>query len=88
MQTLNDLFTWFVDIRFTLKGRLPKTLFVAEAKRLYEIWLDNQPEEVPPEKQLKFTDPWIYAWMKEYGVSLKKPNKRTHLTRTSSNAVR
>ena len=72
----NELFAWFVDVRFVLKGRLPKKLFVTKAKELYNLWLENQPEIVPPEKQLQFTNPWVYGWMKEFGVSLRKPNKR------------
>ena len=52
----NELFGWFVDIRFALKGRLPKWMFIVEAKKLYQKWLKDQSEEVPPEKQLKFSE--------------------------------
>ena len=70
------LFFWFIDIRGTLKGRLPKKILIVKAKELYQDWLKQQPVAIDPEKQLKFTDCWIYAWMKEYEISLQKPNKR------------
>ena len=70
------LFEWFIDIRGSLKGRLPKKLLIAKAKSLYENWLRQQVEEIPEDKKLKFGNHWVMDWMKEYGVSLKKPNKR------------
>ena len=59
-----------------LKGRLPITLFRAKAKEFYSEWLNAQSEPVKEEDQLKFSQTWIYGWMKEWDVSLKKPNKR------------
>ena len=46
------------------------------ANEIYKEWHDQQPEKIPVDKQLKFTNHWLSDWMKEYGVSLKKPNKR------------
>ena len=70
----DSLFEWFVDTRGIFKGRLPKDMLVVKAKQLYLEWLKQQPE--PPEKTLQFSNKWIAKWMKEYEVSLQKPNKR------------
>ena len=69
-------FDWFVDIRYSLKGRLPMKIFKAKCIELYKVWLNNQPEEIKEENQLKFSRCWIQKWMKEYNVSFLKPNKR------------
>ena len=71
-----ELFGWFVDVRYVFKARLPKHIFLIEAKKLYQKWLKKQEPEVPVENQLKFSDHWIYDWMAEYGISFQKPNKR------------
>ena len=59
-----------LDIRSALKGRLPISIFRAKCKEFYLEWLSAQPEPIPEENQLKFTDPWICGWMNEYGVCL------------------
>ena len=51
-------------------------MFIAKCKDIYGKWLEQQNPPVPLEEQLKFTDPWLDGWMKEYGVNLRKPNKR------------
>ena len=61
-------------MRHSLKGRLPVKLFKIKAQEIYDKWVQRQ--EGPVEKRLQFSDPWIAGWMKEYEVSLKKPNKR------------
>ena len=70
------MFQRFIDIRSVLKGRFPRKLLKVLAKEIYQEWLEQQPEPIPEDKQLKFGNHWISDWMKEYGVSLKKPNKR------------
>ena len=70
-----ELFQFFVDIRCCFKGRLPKSLLLLKARELYANYLRQNPEP-DPEKQLKFSNHWLRDWMKEYGVSLRKPNKR------------
>ena len=42
---------------------------------MYHDWLRTHPDQTP-DTPLKFSNPWIRDWMKEYGVSLRKPNKR------------
>ena len=59
-----------------MRGRLPRKLFIAKAKELYANWLKRQPEPIPEKDRLQFSKSWVKSWMSEYGVSLKKPNKR------------
>ena len=71
-----ELFDFFIDIRSTLKGRLPKKIFIAKAKSLYEDYCEWKREEgVEPETML-FSNRWLKDWCKEYQISMKKPNKR------------
>ena len=69
-------FEWFVDVRGSLKGRLPVTIFRSKCIELYQLWLEQQNEEIHVDNQLRFSKRWIDDWMKEYNVSLLKPNKR------------
>ena len=70
----NALFSWFVDVRESLKGRLPRRMFKLKANQMYEEWLLENP--TPESEKLKFGDQWIKMWESEYGISLRKPNKR------------
>ena len=75
------MFAWFIDVRGSLKGRLPLALFKAKCREVYSQWLEAQEEPVAEDAQLKFTNRWVQGWMKEYGVSLQKPNKRFSIKR-------
>ena len=70
------MFEWFINVRGVLKGRLPKKMFRTKCQQIYSEWLKQQPEPILEEEQLKFSKHWIQNWMKEYNVSLRKPNKR------------
>ena len=70
------MYDWFIDIRSSLKARLPKAMFKSQCKLLYDEWLSQQETEVPEEKKIVFSNKWIRGWMQEYNVSLRKPNKR------------
>ena len=71
-----ELYSWFVDIRFSLKARLPVNVFRDQAKFLYQEWFSQQTEQIAKENQLKFSRTWIKNWMRDFNVSLRKPNKR------------
>ena len=45
-----------------------------KANQLYEEWLTQNP--VPENERLKFSNQWIQEWQQEYGISLRKPNKK------------
>ena len=68
------VFEWFIDIRGSLKGRLPKKIFKLKCEELFQKWVDSRKE--PTTQKLEFSDHWIQSWMEEYHVSLLKPNKR------------
>ena len=74
------LFEYFVDIRNSLKGRLPRKLFLAKARLLHEAWkqsMVDQGKEVG--KTMNFTRRWLQGWCKQFNVSMKHPNKRFKL---------
>ena len=71
-----------LNVRGCFKARLPLILFVSKAKEFYQTWLEQQEGEIPEESRLKFSKTWIKGWMKEYGVSLLKPNKRFSISKT------
>ena len=70
------LLEWFISVRSSLKARLPRKMFKTQCKVLYEQWLSQQPVGIREEKRIVFSNSWIRNWMKEYGVSLRHPNKR------------
>lgn len=72
---------YLIYFRVGLKGCLPKTLFKAKAQEIYKRWKKRQTELITQNDELKFSDKWIKGWMVEYGVSLKKPNKRFAIKR-------
>ena len=74
-----ELFEFFIDIRSSLKARLPKKFFLAKAESLYRDYCEWKREGVEPEK-LSFSNRWLKDWCKEYQISIKKPNKRFFIT--------
>ena len=71
------LFEYFVNVRNSLKARLPKKIFLAKAKCLYQKWVEVKKannEEI--EKPLSFSHAWLRDWCKEFQISTKHPNKR------------
>ena len=58
------LYDWFIDIRGTLKGRLCRSMFKAQAKFFYDQWCDQQPPETK-QPILVFSNRWIMGWMRE-----------------------
>ena len=76
------MFEWFINVREVLKGRLPKKMFRTKCQQVYLEWLKQQPEPIPEEEELKFSKNCIQDWMKEYNVSLRKPNKRFAIKRS------
>lgn len=76
------LYDWFIDIRGSLKARLPRSLLKAQAQFFYDEWLSQQPDEVKRQPKLIFSNKWIKGWMSEFNVSLRKPNKRFQIKQT------
>ena len=61
------LFECFIDVRSPVKAGLPRKMFKTQCKVFFEQWL---------EKGIVFLNSWTPNWIKEYGVSLRHPNKR------------
>ena len=81
-EVCETMYNWFIDIRSSLKARLPKSMFKAPCKIFYEQCLSQQEKEVPEEKKIVFSNKWVRGWMQEYNVSLRKPNKRFQMKQT------
>lgn len=71
-----DYFYRFVDVRGSLKARLPKIVFKLKCEQLYEEYLKQKNLEPAEEERVKFSNRWIRGWQEEYRVSLRHPNKR------------
>ena len=76
-------FRWFVDVRAGLKGRISRKLFQAKCVELRQAALARKRQQgevvMEEEENMKFTKPWVRRWMRDYRVSLRKPNKRIAL---------
>ena len=70
------MFVWFINVQGLLKRRLPIKMFRSKCQQVYDEWIKHQPEPVFEQDQLKFSKHWIQYWIKEYNVSLRKPNKK------------
>ena len=68
------LFAWFVDVRSSFRGRIPKSTFKMKAHQLNDAYCNAN--DIPSDAQLKFGNQWLKGQEEEYGVSLRKPNKR------------
>ena len=51
-----------------------------KAKDYYKDWLQQHPG-TPVEEKLQFSNQWIKGWEQEYGISLRKPNKRYSISK-------
>ena len=72
-----ELFAWFVDLRFRVKGRIFLSTLINRAKVLREHELARARQSGEPGCRLpKITSRWVKSWRSEYGVSLRLPNKR------------
>ena len=71
------LFDYFIDIRYSLKGRLPPHI---KAKQLYEEYCIQKAEADEKPEKSKITRKWLQKWCKDYRISLKYPTKRFSLT--------
>ena len=75
----NDVFEWLIDVRYALKSRMTKKLFLLKCQQVYSVWLGQQITEVQAEHQkhpVEFSDKWLRTWCRDFHVSLKYPNKR------------
>ena len=53
------LFDYFIDIKYSLKGRLPQHFLLSQAKQLYEEYFFLKAEAGEEPKKLKITRKWL-----------------------------
>ena len=70
------LFDYFVDIRSSLKGRLPQLILLSKAKQLYKEYWELKRHAGEESEELKIRWQWLQKWCREYRISLKYPNKQ------------
>ena len=79
----HELFNWFLMIRKIVKGRLwPRhALSAAKAikKKIIAFHVTNK-LNVP--RFPKLNGLWLWRWMRSYGISLRKPNRRYKVSRS------
>ena len=79
-----NLFEWFCEVRGSIAGRIPvgvlrrqaqalRTLYIAECLRQREV----------PDAPKTCAGEWLRRWRREYGVSLRKPNRRFKVPRAT-----
>jgi hypothetical protein len=77
------LFQWFVDIRGSLKARLPQAVVIAKAKSLNaEYALEAAKAGVTTLNLAAINSSWVYRWRLQYGICFKKPNRRYTMSRS------
>ena len=70
-------FDWFVDHSHLLKCRLSRVVFKTILDEIQENFIKQQVDggkEAP--SKIKFSNRWLKTWCKQFGISLKNPNKR------------
>jgi len=77
------LFQWFVDIRYSLKARLPQKTVLAQSRVLAQVAAAEAIKRDLVPKLPKLTRHWIMGWKNEYNVSLRKPTKKYHKSRSA-----
>ena len=76
LEVRGAMLQWFIDVRESLRERLPMKIFRYKCVQVFDEWLKEQSNHISEKDQLKFSKLWIQDWMKEYNVSLRKPDKR------------
>ena len=75
-----ELFDFFIDMRSSLKTRLPKKIFLAKVESLYPNYCEWKREEGAEPEKLSFSNRWLKDWCKEYQISIEKISKRFFIT--------
>ncbi|MCP4241947.1 MAG: hypothetical protein GY772_15435, partial [bacterium] len=75
------LFEWFCSIRGAVTTRIPLSSLAAQARLLREEYLLQGLRLRAPVRAPKVTSPWLLRWRRQYGVSLRRPNRRWKVRR-------
>ena len=80
LEVRHALFDYFIEIRYSLKGRLPQHIVLSKGRQLYEEYCILKTDAGKEPDKLKITRKWLQEWCKDYRFSLKYPNKQFSLT--------
>ena len=70
------LFEYFIDIRCSLSGRLPARIFMDKAAEYQAAYIEDCIANNLPYTTVTFNQKWFKGWCKEFGISIRKPNKK------------
>ena len=59
IEVRHALFDYFIDVRSSLKGRLPGSVLVAKAKQIYDEYCEVKRQGGETPQELKFTNRWL-----------------------------
>jgi hypothetical protein len=74
------LFQWFVDIRGSIKGRLPTKTVLYKARQLAVDYFSRSLSMGDVPRVPAITKAWVLRWKRRHGVSFRKPNRRFKVT--------
>ncbi len=75
------LFDWFCSIRRSVLSRVPLMVLRLKARELWQEHIVACLREGVPCPTPQLTDNWFRRWRLEYGVSLRKPNRKYKVSR-------
>ena len=73
IEARSALFDFFIDVRHIFKARC---IMLSKASKIYEEYCKLKKLAGEQPDQLKIQRQWIQDWCKEYGISLRYPNKQ------------
>ena len=62
-----EVFSWIVDVRYSLKARLPRAIFTKKCQEMHEDYLKRNNINLLEDEKLKFSSHWIADWRKDLG---------------------
>ncbi len=75
------LFEWFCSIKRSVKGRLPAVVVLTKAKLLMEEFVAEHLRRGRVAQAGVITSAWLTRWKRQYGVSLRQPNRKWKVAR-------
>ena len=71
-----ELWEWFCSIRRSFKTRLPPALLLRKAEQLNDLYMEANLKNAQRADAPVINYEWLRNWRLDYGVSLKKPNRK------------
>ncbi len=76
------LFEWFCNIKRSVKGRLPAVVVMTKARLLMEEFVAEHLRRGRVAPAAVINSPWLTRWKRQYGVSLRQPNRKWKVSRS------